>query len=161
MRKSGRTDWPGLGGKRERIKRHAATQQKISIKPMIRVAQAKPTDGKSRCNARGNMTPPSDPPAAAMPVALPRFSWKKWLTAAKAGVKIRDVPKPPSTPNTRKNCQYFVQIPKRRLDVQIKMLPASTSRRGPWASKIGPICSPQKKDKKTYIENIQLMVLSV
>lgn len=136
------------------MRKQAPTQQKSVMKPMIRVAHGKPTFGSSFSKANGNITPPSDPPAAAIPVALPRFCRKKWLTAAKAGVKIKDVPRPPSTPKTRKKCQYNVHKPSRKLDRQIRMLPASTRSRGPWASKMGPICSPQKNDRKTYMLKI-------
>ena len=49
----------------------------------------------------GKAMPPTDPPAAAMPVALPRFSRKKCPTAEMAGVKMSDVPSPPRTPHTQ------------------------------------------------------------
>lgn len=161
MRKSGRTDCPGLGGSRDLMRRQAMMQQNTSMNAMIRVAHAKPTLGNNCCRANGKMTPPSEPPAAAMPVALPRFTRKKWLAAAKAGVKIRLEPMPPSTPNTRKKCQYWVQVPRRNMERHNKMLPASTKSRGPCASKMGPIWSPQKKARKIYMENIQEIVLSL
>lgn len=139
MRKSGKTDCPGLVGSRDLMRRQATMQQNTSMKAMMRVAHSKPTLGNNCCNASGKMTPPSDPPAAAMPVALPRFTRKKWLAAANAGVKIRLVPRPPRTPKTRKKCQYCVQIPRRNIERHNKMLPASTSSLGPCASKMGPI----------------------
>ena len=141
--------------------RHMTMQQKTSMNPMVRDAQANPTDGNSCCKASGKITPPKEPPAAAMPVAFPRFSRKKWLIAANAGVKMSDVPKPPSTPKTRKKCQYFVQLPSKKFDAHKRTLPARTSHFGPCASKTGPICKPQKNDRNTYMEKIQLMELSL
>jgi hypothetical protein len=96
-----------------------------------------------------------------MPVALPRFTRKKWLAAANAGVKIKLVPRPPRTPKTRKKCQYCVQIPRRNIERHSKMLPESTSSLGPCASKIGPIWSPQKNERKMYMEKIHEIVLSL
>jgi len=109
IRKSGITDCPGLGGNRDRVSRTAMVQQNMKTNPMIRVAQANPTRGKSCCNIRGKIIPPREPPAAAMPVAFPRFSRKKWPTAEIQGVKRRDVPTPPRRLKTRMKCQYSVQ----------------------------------------------------
>ena len=92
---------------------------------------------------------------------MPRFTRKKWLAAAKAGVKIRLVPKPPRTPKHRKKCQYCVHSPRRKLDRQSRMLPARTRNLGPCASKMGPICSPQKNARKMYMEKIHEIVLSL
>jgi hypothetical protein len=131
IRKSGKTDCPAFGGRRDLMNTQRTMQQKTLTKPMMRVAHAKPTEGKSFCSANGKITPPSEPPAAAMPVALPRFARKKWLAAANAGVKMRDVPKPPSTPKTRKKCQYFVHRPSMNDEAHSRMLPAITKSLGP------------------------------
>ena len=37
----------------------------------------------------------------------------------------------------------------------VRTLPAATSQRGPLASKMGPICRPQKKARKMYTLKIQ------
>lgn len=76
------------------------------MKPRIRVAHANPTLGKSDCSIRGKMMPPREPPAAARPVALPRLRRKKWPMALMEGVKIREVPVPPTMPITSMKCQY-------------------------------------------------------
>lgn len=131
------------------------------MKPITLVAHAKPTFGNSCCKVNGKMIPPRDPPIAPRPVAYPLFSRKKWLMAASAGVKINDVPMPPRTPNTSMKCQYAVHRPMRNMLRQRHTLPARTSRRGPWASKMGPICIPQKNERKTYMPKIQPIVLSV
>ena len=131
MRRSGMTDCPGFGGRRERTSETDTQQHARMMKPITLVAHAKPTFGNSCCRVSGKMIPPNDPPIAPRPVAYPLFSRKKWLMAASAGVKISDVPMPPSTPNTSMKCQYAVQRPMRNMLRQRQMLPARTSRRGP------------------------------
>ena len=42
----------------------------------------------------GKITPPTEPPVQAMPVAVPRLVMKKWPMAVVAGVTMRDVPMP-------------------------------------------------------------------
>ena len=106
MVKSGSTLEPFMGGRRERMRRLATMRRTTKIRPMTRVAQAKPMRGKRACSMMGKMMPPMEPPVAANPVALPRFSRKKWPMAEMAGVKIREVPIPPRTPKTRMKCQY-------------------------------------------------------
>ena len=39
-------------------------------------------------NAIGRMTPPSEEPATAIPIAAPRFLWKYWPTAAMPGAML-------------------------------------------------------------------------
>ncbi|KAI4134061.1 MAG: hypothetical protein LQ347_001830 [Umbilicaria vellea] len=95
MRKSGHTLPPIFGGKRARMSRLAMISRKRIMKPMMRVAQAKPTNGKSRCRSSGKRIPPTDPPVAANPVAVPLERRKKCPIEETAGVNIREVPMPP------------------------------------------------------------------
>lgn len=88
------------------MRRFAIQIRKISIKPMVRIAQVQPTDSKRRCSISGKTTPPIEPPVAARPVAVPRLTQKKWAIADTAGVKIRDVPKPPAIEKDNRKCQY-------------------------------------------------------
>jgi len=53
------------------------TSRNMSMKPMIRADQAKPTIGNSRWSINGKMIPPIPPAVMAIPVALPRFFKKK------------------------------------------------------------------------------------
>ena len=73
-------------------------------KPWIRVAQAQPL-GKRASSMSGKITPPTEPPVQAMPVAVPRLVMKKWPMAVVAGVTMRDVPMPPKRPKTMRKCQ--------------------------------------------------------
>lgn len=57
---SGHTLPPFLGGSRDLSKRFATTRRKMKTKPRMRVAQAKPTRGKSCCSMRGKITPPRE-----------------------------------------------------------------------------------------------------
>ena len=50
--------------------------------------------------------PPMEPPVAAKPVAEPRDARKKWPIAEIAGVKMSEVPIPPSIENVMRKCQY-------------------------------------------------------
>lgn len=99
---------PAFGGRRERTRQTAMKQRKAVMKPRIRVAHANPTLGKRDWSMRGKMIPPREPPAAARPVALPRFAWKKWPIALILGVKMSEVPVPPMMPITSMKCQYSV-----------------------------------------------------
>ena len=81
----------------------ATTHRKTKMNPRIRVDQANPRRGNRRCSINGKMIPPTEPPVAASPVALPRFTRKKCPIAETAGVKMKDVPNPPRTPNTSTN----------------------------------------------------------
>ncbi len=76
------------------------------MNPMTLVAQANPILGIKDCKMRGKRMPPNAAPPAAIPVALPRPTRKKWNTAAIEGVKTRAVPRPPRTPKTMMKCQY-------------------------------------------------------
>lgn len=147
--------WLGFGGSRERISKNVVMQQKMTTKPLILAAQPNPTLGKSLCKANGKMMPPSEPPAAAMPVASPRLSRKKWPTAESEGVRMSDAPMPPSTPKQRTKCQYCVQDPKRSMLIAMRTLPMAMSTLGPRASKMGPTWIPPKKPRKMKTLKIQ------
>ena len=111
--------------------------------------------------------PPREPPAAARPVALARLRLKKWPMEDMAGVKMREVPMPPRMPKTIMKCQYseqdvnqgvqkrvgmyvysLVQLPSKKMQRSRNTVPAATSSLGPLASNTGPICNPQKNDRK-------------
>lgn len=76
------------------------------MKPRIRSDHPQPTLGKSCCSISGKITPPREPPAAAMPVALARRALNQCPRAETAGVKMREVPTPPRIPNVSIKCQY-------------------------------------------------------
>lgn len=76
------------------------------MNPRIRVAQAKPTFGNSRCSINGKIMPPMDPAVMAIPVAFPRLTRKKCPIEAMQGVLIRQPPMPFSTLYTMMKCQY-------------------------------------------------------
>ena len=76
------------------------------MKPWMRVAHSHPTFGKRFCNISGKMTPPTAPPVAATPVALPRLTRNQWEMLETAGVNIKLVPMPPRTPKQSMKCQY-------------------------------------------------------
>ena len=76
------------------------------MKPMIRQAHGKPMVMKRCCSRRGNRIPPMLPPVVAIPVAEPRETRKKWPIAETAGVKTREVPRPPRMDKVRMKCQY-------------------------------------------------------
>ena len=69
----------------------------------MRVVQANPILGIRDCISSGKMIPPTEPPAAAIPVALPRPLRKKWPMADTAGVKMRENAIPAITPQTSMN----------------------------------------------------------
>ena len=73
-----------------------------------RVDQAQPILGKRDCRVKGNMTPPTAPPVAARPVAVPRRLSNQWATAESEGVKRREEPMPPRTEKERIKCQYSI-----------------------------------------------------
>lgn len=106
--RSGLTELPGLGGRRDWIRRKATVQRTSITKPNIRVAQANPTLGNSSCSINGKTMPPTEPPSEPIPVALPRFTRKKCPIAEKPGVKMSETPRPPSRPNTSMKCQYSI-----------------------------------------------------
>ena len=54
-----------------------------------------------------------------------------------------------------------VELAKPKTPARRQMLPAKINHLGPFASKIGPICKPQKKDRKMYMEKIQPMLDSL
>lgn len=87
------------------MSRFARISRPTKLKPRILVAHAQPTLGKSDWSINGKITPPSEPPAAAMPVALALLTRKKCPMLETAGVKIILVPMPPSTPKTIMKCQ--------------------------------------------------------
>lgn len=97
MPKSGHMLARFFGGKRERRSRLAMISRNRMMNPMMRVAQAKPTRGKRRCRSSGKRIPPTEPPVAASPVAVPLELKKKCPIAETAGVNIREVPMPPRT----------------------------------------------------------------
>ena len=74
---SGHTLPPTLGGRRERMNKFASITRNSRMNPMIRVAQAKPMVSKRCWRRSGNMIPPTEPPVAARPLALPRETMKK------------------------------------------------------------------------------------
>ena len=170
MRKSGQIEPPTLGGRRDLMRRFAMHTRKRSMKAMILIDQAQPRDSKSFWSINGNTTPPTEPPVAARPVAVPRRMAKKCAMADTAGVKISAVPSPPAKEKERRKCQYSgkvsqvmksqkclcclisqdlrVELARPKVPATRKILPRNTSILGPLASKIGPICSPQKNEKK-------------
>lgn len=113
MRKSGHTLPPTFGGKRERMSRLAMISRNRIMKPMMRVAHAKPTNGKRRCSSRGKRIPPTEPPVAASPVAVPLERRKKCPIEETAGVNIREVPRPPRMEKVKMYCQYSMERPSR------------------------------------------------
>lgn len=50
--------------------------------------------------------PPTEPPVAAKPVAVPRPFMKKCAMEATAGVNMREVPMPPRMEKAMMKCQY-------------------------------------------------------
>jgi hypothetical protein len=84
----------GLRGSRLRTRRFAVVRINRRMNPRIRVAHAKPTVGKSFWSMRGKIIPPIEPEVIAIPVALPRFTRKKWPTEATQGVTMRQPPIP-------------------------------------------------------------------
>ena len=106
MRKSGITLPPGLGGNLDLMRRLAKITRIKNIKPWIRKAHAHPSCENSLWSMSGKMTPPTLPPAAAIPVALARFAMNQCPIADMAGVKTNEVPTPPSTLKTSMKCQY-------------------------------------------------------
>lgn len=167
MRKSGQTFPPTLGGNRLRIRRFAKTRRMRKIRASRRTDQAYPRRGKRDWRARGKMIPPTEPPVAARPVAMPRRREKKWVMEPIAGVKIREVPRPPRTEKVRIKCQnsgssnqptclnrksrhclILVLSLKPIIPTTRQTVPPNTSHRGPLASKTGPICKPHPKARK-------------
>ena len=51
-------------------------------------------------------------------------------------------------------CNSLVQIPSSWVEMTRQMLPTATSKRGPFASKYGPIWTPQKNERNEYMEKI-------
>ena len=68
--------------------------------------------------------------------------------AEMAGVKMSAVPKPRHIENERIKCQYCVDSARAKVPPSKSTEPMKTSSFGPLASKMGPICRPQKKDMK-------------
>src|SRR3569833_855848 len=111
MRKILKSGWvlaERAGGRRERMRKLAATEQASEMEPRMRIAQAQPTFSKRLCSMSGKTTPPAPPPVAAMPVAKPRLARKKCPTAAMEGVKSRAEAIPLRMPKERKKCQNSV-----------------------------------------------------
>jgi hypothetical protein len=82
----------GFRGKRLLTNRFAIPSRNRRMKPRMRVAQAKPTMGKSLCSIRGKIIPPIEPEVIAIPVAFPRLRRKKCPMEATHGVLMRQPP---------------------------------------------------------------------
>jgi hypothetical protein len=138
------------------------------------VAQPQPLENRAS-SISGKMTPPTEPPVHAIPVAYPRLVMKKCPMAVVAGVTTSDVPTPPRMPNTMRKCQYSslhseqvvqcglsrddrvcvpVHIPMSMILAIISTLPTSTRSRGPLESNIGPMKMPHKNVRKMYVLKI-------
>jgi hypothetical protein len=137
-----------FGGKFARTSKHPGTNSTSVINAIILVDHAKPTLGAKFSSTRGYITPPILPPDKANPVAAPRLRQKKCPILATGTMKINDVPVPPNIPTTSKKCQYCVQKPINTIVNTISVEPVHIRKRGPFASKMGPIWMPQKKTRK-------------
>ena len=85
------------------MRRLVGMKRPRNTKPRTRHVHANPTLGMRDCMTKGKMTPPTEPPAAAIPVALPRPLRKKCPIAETAGVKMREKAMPAITPQTSMN----------------------------------------------------------
>jgi hypothetical protein len=153
MLKSGRNTFidggeGAFGGKFALTSKHPGTNKTSVINPIILVDHANPTLGASFSSISGKTTPPILPPDKARPVAAPRLRQKKCPILATGTMKINDVPIPPRIPMTMRKCQYVVQKPINTNVSTIRHEPNHIRKRGPLASKIGPIWIPQKKTRK-------------
>lgn len=154
--KSGQTELPGEGGSLDRTRRMATMQRMAKRKPRILVLHAQPTCGIRLCSISGKTMPPTEPPAAAIPVAKPLRRRKKCPMALTEGVNIKLVPLPARRPMTIMKCQYSaksqycvfgswvsnhlrVHSPISRVAVTSRTEPAMMSQNGPCLSNTGPI----------------------
>ena len=138
--------WVGRRG--PRIRTDPITRNGVIISAIARIVHAKPSSGNNLANANGKTIPPKLPPHKATAVAVPLYLKNHSWTVLTVQVSKSDVPRPPSSPNTRKKCQYILQRPRSKYVAITKADPIQASRRGPYISKKGPICMPAKKDIK-------------
>lgn len=92
-----------LGGSLVRRRRVEATQKMAQTKPMIRIAQGKPTLSLRSPTMRGKMMPPMLPAVLAKPFAKALRCRNQWLTAARLGVNTIDAVTPPKRLKPRIN----------------------------------------------------------
>lgn len=80
-----------------------AAQKMAQTKPMIRIAQGKPTFSLRPPTIRGKIIPPMLPAVLAKPFAKALRCRNQWLTAARLGVKTIDAVTPPNKLKPRMN----------------------------------------------------------
>lgn len=83
---------------RERRVKMAMTQLKRMRNAQVRMAQPKPVSRIMCDTTMGKMTPPSEDPAAMIPMAMPRFLKNHVDTQPMAGLKRKLAPMAEQTP---------------------------------------------------------------